>query len=179
MAAGSTGRRNTCVTLAKRSPNRFQNPWLPAMPKFRFLGRSEPSTTFFAHQHTLPISSVQDRCCVDRLRPPTKADKVRFRPITACPLYDPNPELTTWMEPSHCHHHRHGASWYAVWRIAARPLHGRLNPARAGFAVAEESGLVRSKQAGRRRAGRAPLVEASRLGCRLVRWSSTFLSASR
>ena len=39
-AASSTGRRNTCVTLTKRSPNRFQDPRLPAMPKLRFLGRS-------------------------------------------------------------------------------------------------------------------------------------------
>ena len=37
---GSTGRRNTCVTLTKRSPNRFQESRLPAMPKLRFLGRS-------------------------------------------------------------------------------------------------------------------------------------------
>jgi hypothetical protein len=83
-AAGSTGRRNTCVTLTKRSPNRFQNPRLPAMPKLRFLGRSEPSTTFFAHQHTLSISSVQDRCCVDRLRPPPTTDKGRVWPRIVC-----------------------------------------------------------------------------------------------
>jgi hypothetical protein len=38
--AGSTGRRNTRVTLTKRSPNRLQDSRLPAMPKLRFLGRS-------------------------------------------------------------------------------------------------------------------------------------------
>ena len=38
--AGSTGRRNTRVTLTKRSPNRLQDNRLPAMPKLRFLGRS-------------------------------------------------------------------------------------------------------------------------------------------
>ena len=38
MTAGS--RRNTCVTLTKRSSNCFRDPRLPAMPKLRFLGRS-------------------------------------------------------------------------------------------------------------------------------------------
>jgi hypothetical protein len=36
----STGRRNTRVTLTKRSPNRLQDNRLPAMAKLRFLGRS-------------------------------------------------------------------------------------------------------------------------------------------
>ncbi len=40
LAAGSTGRRNTRVTLTKRSPNRLHDSRLPAMPKLRFLGRS-------------------------------------------------------------------------------------------------------------------------------------------
>ena len=40
LVAGSTGRRNTRVTLTKRSPNRLQDSRLPAMPKLRFLGRS-------------------------------------------------------------------------------------------------------------------------------------------
>src|SRR6185295_10920744 len=31
--AGSTGRRNTRITLTKRSPNRLQDSRLPAMPK--------------------------------------------------------------------------------------------------------------------------------------------------
>src|SRR6187399_1752606 len=38
-SAGSTGRRNTRVTLTQRSPNRLQDSRLPAMPKLRFLGR--------------------------------------------------------------------------------------------------------------------------------------------
>ena len=71
-AAGSTGRRNTRVTLTKRSPNRLQDSRLPAMPKLGFLAAVSPCTTFFAHQHVISISSVQDRCCVDRLRPPNK-----------------------------------------------------------------------------------------------------------
>jgi hypothetical protein len=36
-------------------------------------GRSEPWTTFFAHQHTLTIFSVHDEGCVDRLSWLTKS----------------------------------------------------------------------------------------------------------
>ena len=40
--ADSTGRRNTRVTLTKRSPNRFQGSRLPPMPKLRFLAADSP-----------------------------------------------------------------------------------------------------------------------------------------
>jgi hypothetical protein len=85
--------RNAYQTLAK---SLFQNPRLPAMPKFRFLGRSEPSATFFAHQHTLSISSVQDRCCVDRLRPPPEADKDSVRPGIICALMTRSGHCEEW-----------------------------------------------------------------------------------